>query len=323
MNRKLVWSAQLLVVGLCALALKLYYSTATPDELRWILAPTTALVELLSGRSFTFESYTGYMSSDHRFVIAVSCAGVNFLLTAFLMLGLRRLWRDRFQTVSWSFLPITAVVAYVTTVIANTVRICIALEIQRHEFQISGLSANQLHRLEGIVVYFGFLLLLFVLTEKRIATLSRRLVFFPLGIYYVTTLGMPLLNGSYKQGIPFWEHSAFVLVLPLILLITYAILAFFVGAALRGRPCGELNARGGHGGPPLQLRPMPSQLKRYNCGPDACPQCEEKCCRWSRRLVRIITWHHSRLRFDRVDSQGSSLCTAGRRATGPFTRPTV
>ena len=176
------------------------------------------------------------MSSDHRFVIAVSCAGVNFLLTAFLMLGLRRLWRDRFQAVSWTFLPVTAVVAYVTTVIANTVRICIALEIQQHSFQVSGLSGNQLHRLEGIVVYFGFLLLLFVLTEKRSAAPSRRLVLFPLIVYYVTTLGIPLLNGSYKQGIPFFEHSLFVLVLPLILLSTYAILVFFVGAALRGRP---------------------------------------------------------------------------------------
>ena len=35
---------------LCALALKSYYSTATADELRWILAPTTVLVELLSGK---------------------------------------------------------------------------------------------------------------------------------------------------------------------------------------------------------------------------------------------------------------------------------
>ena len=242
MNRKLIWSAQLLIVGLCALALKVYYSSATPDELRWILAPTTVLVELLSGRSFTFESYTGYMSSDHRFVIAVSCAGVNFLLTAFLMLGLRRLWRDRFQHVSWTFLPITAAVAYGTTLIANTVRICIALEIQRHSFQVNGLSANQLHRLEGIVVYFGFLLLLFVLTERREFAQrwrSPQLLIFPLVIYYATTLGIPLLNGSYKQGIPFWEHSLFVLVLPLVLLLTYAMLAFFVRTALHGRPLHE------------------------------------------------------------------------------------
>jgi len=231
MKRKLIWSAQLLVVVLCALALKLYYSTATPNELRWILAPTTALVELLSDRSFTFESYTGYMSSDHRFVIAVSCAGVNFLLTAFLMLGLRRWWCDRFESVSWRFIPVTAAVAYVTTLIANTVRICIALEIQRHSFEISGLSANQLHRLEGIVVYFGFLLLLFVVTERRVKqSSSARALVIPLAVYYATTLGIPLLNGSYKQGIPFLEHSLFVLVLPIILLATYSILAFIVGA---------------------------------------------------------------------------------------------
>src|SRR5262245_28727896 len=125
MKRKVIWSAQLALVLLCALALKFYYSNATANELLWILAPTTRLVELLSGRSFAFESYTGYMSSDHRFVIAVPCAGVNFLITAFLMVGLRLLWRERFQRVNWSFLPITAALAYVATLIANTTRICI------------------------------------------------------------------------------------------------------------------------------------------------------------------------------------------------------
>ena len=229
MNRsKMIWGAQLAVVLLCALALKSYYSTATPDELRWILAPTTALVEVLSGRSFEFESYTGYMSSDHRFVIAVPCAGVNFLLTAFLMISLRRLWRDRFQGVSWRFLPIAALLAYAATLIANTTRICIALEMQRRAVEVSWLTGNQLHRLEGIVIYFGFLLLLFMLLERMEGSELRRLLFFPVLIYYATTLGIPLLNGSYRQP-AFWEHFAFVIILPVIL-------AFFVGAALRGRP---------------------------------------------------------------------------------------
>jgi hypothetical protein len=31
MRQKLIWSAQLLIVGLCALALKAFYSTATAD----------------------------------------------------------------------------------------------------------------------------------------------------------------------------------------------------------------------------------------------------------------------------------------------------
>ena len=240
-RRKLIWGAQLATVLLCALALKFYYSNATANELRWILAPTTALVELLSGRSFAFESYTGYMSSDHRFVIAVPCAGVNFLITAFLMLGLRRLWRDRLQGISWTFLPMTAALAYVATLVANTTRICIALEIQRRSLEVNGLSGNQLHRLEGIVVYFGFLLLLFMLSERMEAAKPRTALLFPLAIYYATTLGIPLLNGSYRQGMPFWEHFIFVLIFPLVLV---AILAFFVGAALRGRPWLNLASEG-------------------------------------------------------------------------------
>ena len=235
MNRKLIWSAQVGVVLLCALALKFYYSNATANELLWILGPTTALVEMLSGQSFAFESYTGYVSSDHRFVIAVPCAGVNFLMTAFLMLALRRLWRERFQTMGWSLVPVTAATAYAATLVANTTRICIALEMQRRGVAVDGLSWNQLHRLEGIVVYFGFLLLLFLVSERVEVAKTRAALLFPLGVYYATTLGIPLLNGSYRQGMPFWEHFAFVLILPLIVTLP----ALFVGAALRGRPLGN------------------------------------------------------------------------------------
>ena len=230
MNRqRLIWGAQLVIVVLCALGLKQYYSTATANELRWILAPTTLLVELLSGRSFEFESYTGYMSSDHRFVIAVPCAGVNFLITAFVMLASMRLWRGRFEAVSWRFLPISMAVSYVTTVIANAVRICVALEIQRNSFEVSWLTANQLHRVEGIVVYFGFLMLLFVVME-------RRLVMFPVVIYYVMTLGVPLVNGAfYREG--FWEHLAFVMVLPLIV-----VAACFLVVSLLRKPAERATA---------------------------------------------------------------------------------
>jgi hypothetical protein len=55
-RRRMIWGAQLALVALCALALKQYYSTATANELRWILAPTTFIVEFLSGRSCEFES---------------------------------------------------------------------------------------------------------------------------------------------------------------------------------------------------------------------------------------------------------------------------
>ncbi|MEN3328199.1 MAG: hypothetical protein V7638_3006 [Acidobacteriota bacterium] len=219
MNRlRIIWGAQLAIVLLCALALKQYYSTATANELRWILAPTTLIVELLSGRSFVFESYTGYMSSDHTFVIAVPCAGVNFLIMAFVMLALRRLWNSRFERVSWRFLPMSMAVSYVTTVIANAMRIVIALEIQRRAVEVSWLTENQLHRLEGIIVYFGFLMLLFVVME-------RKLLMFPVVVYYVMTLGVPLVNGAFHRT-GFWEHFGCVLVMPLVVMLPVLIVRF-------------------------------------------------------------------------------------------------
>ena len=240
-------TAQLIVVLVCALLLKLYYSTASPDDLRWILAPTTALVELVSGTHFEFESHAGYLSANRSFLVAGSCAGVNFLITAFLMLSLRKLWRPQ----RWTFIPVAAASAYLATLVANTVRISTALHLQRTHLEIGGLSGNDLHRLEGIFVYFGFLLLLFIVSERvsertgngfehRASPLgSNRLVilrsrksfgllrqlFFPLLVYYATTLGIPFTTAILRGGsaaTDFWQHAAFVLLTPLLLLLPFA-----------------------------------------------------------------------------------------------------
>lgn len=254
--------AQLILILLCALTLKQFYSTANVNELRWILAPTTVLVELVSGSSFKFESYAGYINREHSFIIAASCAGVNFLLTAFLMLSLGRLWRDRARNVSWRFIPAAFVVAYLTTLVANTVRIVAALRLREISSGIGWLDANQLHRMEGIFVYFGFLLLLYMVSEKMnrevrivseqmqsvapklgggngafsvIRNLLRTLSF-PLLIYYATTLGIPLATALCRPGVvptDFWNHLLFVLLTPLIVILPIS--AFRKSWSLMGR----------------------------------------------------------------------------------------
>jgi len=235
MNQRLNWNrnAQLAVVLLCALTLKLYYSTAGVNHLRWILAPTTVLVELLNGAAFKFESHAGYTNSDRSFVIASSCAGVNFLITSFLMLSLRKLWRDRSQNLAWGFIPYAALFAYLVTLIANAVRISGALQMQRMSMEISWLSPNQVHRFEGIFIYFGFLLLLFMVSEKMSSENASglfRQFSFPLLMYYATMLGIPLANGAYRPGIvatDFWEHLLFVLLTPLLLILPIATFRFY------------------------------------------------------------------------------------------------
>jgi exosortase K len=231
-NRKRSYVAfvQVFVVLLAAAAIKWYYAVASVNQLRWILAPTTWLVEFITGTNFEFESYTGYMSSDRTFVIAASCAGVNFLITSFLMLSLRKIWKDRTTKIAWRFFAVVALAAYLATIIANTVRISSAMMVRRMPVEI-GLSPDQLHRFEGIFIYFGFLLLLFLLSEKlsegtsgaagrsSVGSAFVRQAFFPLLIYYATTLGIPLANGAYRQGLDFLEHAGFVLMTPLLLVL--------------------------------------------------------------------------------------------------------
>jgi len=146
------------------------------------------------------------------------------------MLGLRQLWKDRFKQTRtpWTFLPISAAVAYGTTVIANTARISIALQMQATHLKFWALDPEQLHRLEGIIVYFGFLLMLFVLGERRRRELDSlsllRACVFPLAIYYAVTLGLPLANGAYRQS-GFWEHSIFVVLAPMVVILFISLLA--------------------------------------------------------------------------------------------------
>ncbi|HVF89133.1 MAG TPA: exosortase K [Blastocatellia bacterium] len=239
MKLKFTWDriAPWLVVLLCALTLKLYYSAASANQLQWILAPTTAVVELVSGTSFEFESHAGYMSSDRSFLIAPSCAGVNFLITAFLMLSAGKLYRDRSKATAWGFIPAAALISYLVTLAANTVRIAIALRLGRQPYTF-GLDAEQFHRAEGIFVYFGFLLLLFAASERmgarRLPGLLRQPLF-PLLVYYATMIGIPLANGGYRQGAGFWRHSVFVLLIPLLLILPLAVFRWLMSAGDRFR----------------------------------------------------------------------------------------
>ena len=240
--------AQLVVVALCAAALKLHYSTAAVDELRWVLAPTAFLVELAGGGQFEFEAHAGYMNTDRTFVIAAPCAGVNFLITAFLTLALRRLWGERARGAGWKFIPLTALCAYLTTLVANTARITTALQMRAPSPEVAWLSPTQLHRLEGIIIYFGFLLLLSMLDERAgsrgapgggSAYALLRKSFLPLLVYYATTLGLPAVNGASRGGAEFWEHSLFVLLTPLPLMLPLAAFRFYRDRRVRGRHDGR------------------------------------------------------------------------------------
>lgn len=218
---------QACTVILSAVGLKLFYSTASVNDLRWVLAPTAFLVEIATGETFQFESYAGYMNGDHSFLIAASCSGVNFLVTAFVMLSIVKLWKERAVRSSWTLIPAAFGAAYLTTVVANTVRIAVAIRLHRMRPGMIWINPEQMHRIEGIFIYFGFLILLFVICGGLNGTTSRssllRQSFVPLLIYWLITLGVPVAGGAFTSVTGFWEHFLFVLLAPLILMLPLGI----------------------------------------------------------------------------------------------------
>ena len=157
------WTLRLLALAI-AYGLKDLYSTGTVEELRWILRPTAVAVGALTGTPFVEEAHAGYFSRELRFMIAPGCAGVNFLIVSMCMtvFGLVSTGRRLYHKAGLFVVGVAA--AYGATVIANTCRILIAIRLHRRTVSLGRLTFDELHRLEGITVYFLALSILYFLS---------------------------------------------------------------------------------------------------------------------------------------------------------------
>jgi exosortase K len=151
----------LAVMLLIAWSLKRHYADARPEDVSWILTPTTRVVSIVSGTSFGWRPGEGYFSHDRLFLIEKSCAGINFLIAAFGMLVLGLFHRCRDAESALRILGVSLLVSYLAAVAVNVVRIAVALQLAGHPAWLPSLSPADVHRLEGIAVYFGGLVLLY------------------------------------------------------------------------------------------------------------------------------------------------------------------
>ena len=152
--------------------MKRHYADARADDLRWILAPTAEIVGLITGTAFEAAPGEGYLSRERLFLIEKSCAGINFMAAAFAMLVLASLHRARSAVAGAGVLGASLLASYLAALIVNAVRIAIAMWLAAHPIAASTLTSAEVHRLEGIAVYFGGLVLLYELARR----LDRRTV---------------------------------------------------------------------------------------------------------------------------------------------------
>ena len=140
---------------------------ASADELGWLLAPTARCVSALTGSHFVREAGVGYIDRSITVEIASVCAGVHFMLAAILALALG--WYRHMQswrTMAQRLVGVVAV-AYLATILINTLRIVTAIAMHAHD-----LGGSELHRLEGVLVYLGGLCALYAIATGRARTAS-------------------------------------------------------------------------------------------------------------------------------------------------------
>jgi exosortase K len=207
-----------------AAAIKYHYSVTSVNGLRWILAPTATIVDLLSSHTFRFESYAGYLSEDRSYLIATSCSGVNFFIIAFVMLVLTGVMAGYTR---WRLIPASLVASYIATIIANTVRITTDLVTRDVAPNAYGFSPEEMHRVEGIIIYFGSLIALFLIADMYLRRCDfnqvlRRLPL-PLAIYYIAAFLVPLTRGAWAEA-GFWTHSILVLLIPFVIVLLIVLL---------------------------------------------------------------------------------------------------
>jgi exosortase K len=146
--------------------LKRYYSDAHVDDLWWILRPAAWLTGIITGITFAWAPGEGYFARDHLFLIEKSCAGINFMIAAFGMVAWVLLPRARSMASAAGVIAASLLGGYVAAVIVNTSRIGVAFWLATHHITVATLSAAEVHRLEGITIYFGGLVLLYEVVRR-------------------------------------------------------------------------------------------------------------------------------------------------------------
>jgi exosortase K len=153
--------------GALAWALKAFASGANASDLRAVLAPTCWLATHLGGMTFTDEGAAGFISHGDHLVVGTACSGVNFLIVCFgaLFFSFARRFRTHRARLGW--LVASLALAWTATIFTNAVRVVLAARLYQADIYGGWLTPIRLHRLLGVVLYCGALVLIHGAVARR------------------------------------------------------------------------------------------------------------------------------------------------------------
>jgi len=194
---------------LAAFALKRAYSTAGADQLAWVLAPSCWLASH-AGLSLVQEPGAGFISHVPRMVVGPPCAGLNFMVVAWLALYWSAQARFGGARAKLGWLLASGLAAYLATIATNGARIVLAAHLFDATFYAGMISKAQVHRLLGVALYCSVLLVACHAAQRvtRAAAAHPLQRLAPLAWYVAVALVVPFVNRAFVRGPErFAEHA--------------------------------------------------------------------------------------------------------------------
>ncbi|MEO0403951.1 MAG: exosortase K [Bacteroidota bacterium] len=157
----------ILVIAVFCIA-KLSWSDPSPDQVLFILEPTSWLVSLVFSSKAYFEPNIGFVHNKLDIVINGLCAGHNFLLITFLCSCFSIFQHVHKSSQRWFMLPLAALFSYLITPFMNLVRIVANMAYPKDLF--NGLISDKvLHEMIGVVVYLISLIIIYQCVQKLLS----------------------------------------------------------------------------------------------------------------------------------------------------------
>lgn len=239
--RRIGWNGLSIIILLAAAyGLKAHYSQARGEALSWMLHPTAEMVEMVTGIEFQDEGEEGYLNWEEGIRIVPACAGVNFLIVAFLSAGISGLFRITSPWAKGGWIIFAGASAYVMTLIANTARITLSIYAYRADIYAGWITPERIHRMAGVAIYLFFLYLFYLIISKvavKLSSIDRKGKWPPFAfstggvlntvcknefmvipaIYLSVVLGIPIIKGAFlKNPSLFLEHGLTIIVISLV-----------------------------------------------------------------------------------------------------------
>lgn len=140
--------------------LRIVYSYLNISDLSFLLKPSSMAVEIITGTNAIYDIAIGYFHPELDIIIDKSCSGYNFWLISFLMINFLLLKSN--ITKKWLVIPLSLIISYVLTILANVSRITGYIIIMNNDIPpLLDPNNTWLHQVEGIVVYLTFLVLFY------------------------------------------------------------------------------------------------------------------------------------------------------------------